>query len=363
MRIGSSVTLKYHDELTTTHMATETVETQAGGNKFAQALARKALVFEPRPLRDIKDPGVVQVKARELHERLKGIQRLDAINVPEIIEENHVGQPKYSGGYEREYVSAAARLLDREAIVNKVVVHLKTHVEFKEWLLGAHAMGINNFVFVGGNERHRVYPGPTVSEANVAARHITASSGQNDILVGNIVLPQRRGEARQRMIYKSLSGAQFFTTQVIFTSDVIIDLLASYHKQCEEVGIQPRPVLLSFAPLLDRADKDLLDWLKADVPDKVADFILANGTPPDPTRNSVLNALRIYAEIVSALDDRKVEMPLGVNVEQISGHNLVAAIKMLKAFERIIDLPWSEFRIAPPVLPQQVEKRVSDILE
>ena len=90
---------------------------------------------------------------------------------------------------------------------------------------------------------HHRYPGPSVSEANVVARHIMEAKGMDNLMIGNICLPERRDEAK-RMLFKTLAGAQFFTTQILFDSRQIIDILVEYNRLCLSAGVKPASVLL-----------------------------------------------------------------------------------------------------------------------
>ena len=71
---------------------------------------------------------------------------------------------------------------------------------------------------MGGNTRHHRYPGPSVSEANVIARHIMEAKGMDNLIIGNICLPERRDEAK-RMLFKTLAGAQFSQHRFYLTAD------------------------------------------------------------------------------------------------------------------------------------------------
>ena len=56
------------------------------------------------------------------------------MNVPELVEENHEGKPRYNSVYTRMLAKSIANALGIDAIVNKVVVHLAGYDEFMNWL-------------------------------------------------------------------------------------------------------------------------------------------------------------------------------------------------------------------------------------
>ena len=236
---------------------------------FVNALNKKPLIFSVVPLRDTRtgekahDERILRnldARIKEFSDALKGKKRLNAVSVPELVEENHEGRPRYNSVYTRKLSSGIASSLDIDAIVNKVVVHLESYSELSGWIQETYSLGIKNMVLVGGNTRHHRYPGPAVSEANVAAKHVATISGLDDLTIGNICLPERRNEART-MLYKTMTGARFFTTQMLFDSQRIIELLREYTMLCSEAGVEPATVLLSFAPLRSVSDLNFLDFL------------------------------------------------------------------------------------------------------
>src|SRR5580658_5038012 len=109
---------------------------------FGKALLRGALVFEPRPSM-AKTAESAQSKATQISEQLRDVSRLDAINLPEIVRENHEGKPKYSSIFDREYARGIATSTGKEPVINKVVAQLKTYADFRAWLIETQSMGIN----------------------------------------------------------------------------------------------------------------------------------------------------------------------------------------------------------------------------
>jgi len=155
---------------------------------------------------------------------------------------------------------------------------MESYGKFVEWVSETSSMDISNIVFVGGNTRHHRYPGPSVSEANVVAHALSERGVIGDVTIGNTSIPERRDEAK-RMLFKTFTGAKFFTTQVLFDSSLITELLSEYDKQCEMAGLKPATVILSFAPFKGSADLNLLDFLGVDLPEKARDYIIESNDP------------------------------------------------------------------------------------
>jgi len=314
-------------------------------DSFSSSLKRKPLIFTALPLRDNRtgdsshDEKILsnlESRKKDLAGELRNFHRLNAVSVPELVEENHEGKPRYNSIYTRAFSRGTADLIGKDAIINKVVVHMETYERFVEWMTETYALGLKNMIFVGGNTRHHRFPGPSVSEANLIARHLNSLNRFEDITIGNICLPERREEAK-RMLFKTISGAQFFTTQILFDSSQMISLLQEYDRLCRIADVTPSTVLLSFAPLRSTADLNLLDFLGVELPDKPRNYILESGDPSDSPKRSVINALRVYLDVIEASGRERLEVPLGVNIEQLTRSNFKTSMLMLKEFNDAVD--------------------------
>ena len=313
---------------------------------LSDKLLSKPLLFTVVPIRDNKTGDPVHdekilknlsMKRSEIVKVLSPIRRLNAVNVPELIEENHEGKPRYNSIYTRMLARGIADDLKVDAIVNKVVVHIETYDDFVAWLKETSTLGIRNIIFVGGNTRHHKYPGPSVSEANITANHLLSSHVINQVNIGNICLPERRDEAK-KMLYKTLTGAKFFTTQMLFDSKQISDLIIEYDKQCLKADVNPGTIILSFAPLKSTADLNLLDFLGVDLPEKIKSFILEEEGISASSIRSIQNAANVYSGVLETLEKIENRVKVGINIEQLTKSNLSSSVKMLDYFSKIIDL-------------------------
>jgi 5,10-methylenetetrahydrofolate reductase len=318
--------------------------------KFPASLSKRPLIFTVVPLRDNKtgDPihdgnleKKVQTKINDVGNALIPINRITAVNVPELVEENHEGKPRYNSIYTRRMARGIADKIGKDAIINKVVAHLETYDDFVNWIIETDSLGIGNMVFVGGNTRHHRYPGPGVSDANLMADHLRKKLNLRDLTIGNICLPERPGEAK-RMLFKTISGAKFFTTQMIFESNHSVALLDEYEKLCESAGISPATIILSFAPLKSTADLNLLDFLGVDLPDNIKEYILESEGISGTYKRSIKNALMVYGDILEHIEKGKHTINIGVNIEQLTRSNLPHSIEMLGRFTELIDLKSSD---------------------
>jgi 5,10-methylenetetrahydrofolate reductase len=321
-------------------------------SNFKKMLAKKPLIFTVLPLRDNKtgdaahDDKIIRnlnSRKEELAIALNSFSRLNAISVPELVEENHEGKPRYNSIYTRALARGTADILHIDALVNKVVAHIENYENFVEWIKETHTLGISNMIFVGGNTRHHRYPGPSVSEANVIARRLWSEFHKEEITIGNISLPERKDEAK-RMLFKTLAGAEFFTTQLLFDSAQVINMISEYNRQCAVAGVKPATILFSFGPIRSIADLNLLDFLAVELPDNAKNYILENNDLGEASRRSAINSLRVYSEIISVIEEKHIPVPVGINVEQLTKSNLPSSIVMLENFEKVIDLPATEVK-------------------
>lgn len=297
------------------------------------ALNRRPLFFEPVPPSARTSPARAEAHLGELARLLADLPRVDVLDVPELVDENHDGRPYYRSGDTRVFAGRVAQRTGREVVVNKVVAHLPDVPALERWARETVAQGLHHFVLVGGSSRYIPYPGPSVSEANRVVRPIAAGAQG---LVGNIAIPQRTGEAH-RMLQKGRAGAGFFTTQILFDSDSALRMLREYDLLCRQAGVAPAAVLLSVAPIADEGDAEFVRWLGADIPEGAERAIL-NGDEAGAGGRSIARALAVWQAVREGVARDGIEVPVGVNVEQISLRHLGIAIEMARAFSDRIDV-------------------------
>ncbi|MGI0154830.1 MAG: hypothetical protein ACREDE_01665 [Thermoplasmata archaeon] len=294
---------------------------------LTEALRGTPLFFEPVPPSSRAKPARVTAETDAVVEFVRAIPRIDAIDVPELVDENHEGRPLYRTSDPREYARVLADRTGREVVVNKVVAHLESPEAIERWAHETVRLGIRHVVLVGGTSRYIPYPGPAVTEANRICRPVLERAGG---LVGNITIPEREGEPH-RMLSKTRAGAAFFTTQIVFDADAAFQMVGQYDLLCRQASLAPVPVLLSFAPLGDEQDAEFIRWLGADVPESAERAIL-DGEDGGTVQRSVERALEVWESVSARARAASLEGPLGVNVEQISVRHLGDARTFLAAF-------------------------------
>jgi len=250
---------------------------------------------------------------------------VDAINIPEIREETRQGvrSSKLPERIEpRVFAKAIHDGPGVATVINRVTVH-ETAAEQLRWLTESHRdFGIRNLILVGGESHLAQYPGPTVPETAALA----LGAGLNFSL-GGITIPSRSQEAA-RIRKKYHQGLRFFTTQVLFDSNDIVDLVQGLN------GLDVR-IFLSFAPVSESRDVEFLRWLGVDVPQNVSWSLAQVADKSEAVERGIAQAAKILTDVFDHLPPHPPG--LGVNVEQITRRTHQPAqvmIEKLGAFYR-----------------------------
>lgn len=299
---------------------------------FSEALRASPLFFEPVPSPARTVAHRVEDRTAAVVRVVEAVPRVDALDIPELVDENHEGQPHYRSGDLPAYGRALAERTGREVVLNKVVAHVADAPALERWARDTVARGIHHAVLVGGSSRYIPYPGPPVAEADRLCRPIFAAAGGT---IGNIAIPQRVGEAH-RMLAKTRAGASFFTTQLLFDAEAARKTIAQYDLLCRQASIPPAAVVLSMAPIADDQDAEFVRWLGADLPDSAERAILG-GEETEAARRSLDIALSVWEGVSGFVRAEHLRVPIGVNIEQISARHLEVAGELLREFARRID--------------------------
>ena len=296
---------------------------------FRTALASTPLVLETvPPSRRASDKFAASLVER-VQEAVRTLGNLDGLNLPQVLDENHEGQPFLRNMDPRDFAQRLGSDLGVDPIVNNVVAHMPSAAAFERWAKESlDSFGVRSFVLVGGTRGRVRYPGPSVLEADRILR--SAAKGRDDVALGNITIPDRDDEV-DRLVEKTRAGCDFFTTQVLFEAEPMATVLRAYGKRCAAQGIAPATVLLSFAPISDRQDLEFLVWLGAIVRPHTEQALFHSGSA-SPGRASMDVARTLWSHLRAAAAQSRPAVPLGVNIEEVSLHNLNLAVQMAAEF-------------------------------
>ena len=292
---------------------------------------RPVVAYEILPPRE-KD-GTLNSYA-EIISSLLSQTHIDAINIPEVHEENARGLRPVKN-LERAEAREFGRLLQDnvgiEAIVNRVTVHNDLDYQ-KSWIKETfYDYDIENLILVGGESSDIKYPGPSVNETS---EYITRdlNAGRFDFFCGGITIPSRKIES-VRLLKKGSNGIEFFTSQVLYDGKKIKKMLKYYDDVCKENNVLPRRILLSFAPVSSKKNIAFLKWLGVEIPSQTEKRLTNKKT------NMSDESLEIASEILKGILNNNeklgITVPIGLNVEHIMSYNFQSSINMLQELSKI----------------------------
>ena len=292
---------------------------------------RPVVAYEILPPRE-KD-GTLNSYAERISSLLSQTH-IDAINIPEVHEENARGLRPVKN-LERAEAREFGRLLQDnvgiEAIVNRVTVHNDLDYQ-KSWIKETfYDYDIENLILVGGESSDIKYPGPSVNETS---EYITRdlNAGRFDFFCGGITIPSRKIES-VRLLKKGSNGIEFFTTQVLYDGKKIKKMLKYYDDVCKENNVLPRRILLSFAPVSSKKNIDFLKWLGVEIPSQTEKRLTNKKT--SMSDESLEIASEILKDILNNNEKLGITVPIGLNVEHIMSYNFQSSINMLQELSKI----------------------------
>ena len=292
---------------------------------------RPVVAYEILPPRE-KD-GTLNSYAERISSLLSQTH-IDAINIPEVHEENARGLRPVKN-LERAEAREFGRLLQDnvgiETIVNRVTVHNDLDYQ-KSWIKETfYDYDIENLILVGGESSDIKYPGPSVNETS---EYITRdlNAGRFDFFCGGITIPSRKIES-VRLLKKGSNGIEFFTSQVLYDGKKIKKMLKYYDDVCKENNVLPRRILLSFAPVSSKKNIDFLKWLGVEIPSQTEKRLTNKKT--SMSDESLEIASEILKGILNNNEKLGITVPIGLNVEHIMSYNFQSSINMLQELSKI----------------------------
>jgi 5,10-methylenetetrahydrofolate reductase len=256
---------------------------------------------------------------------IKEMENIYQLNIPEIVEENHEGLPYYRNKDTREFGVELRDICKKDVMVNTIVVHHQTKDTFERWIIESlDKFKIKNFVFVGAKTQYIKYRGPNVLEANAIAKN-------KKVNFGNIFIPERKEEAK-RLLAKTISGCSFFTSQVLFNADKVIDILTEYSIRCEKANVKPAKFFLSFSPLSTPDDITFIKWLGANIGENTEKRLRKAQNMGEESNRIITD---VWKKVIDASSSLKSKISLGVNIEYIKLHNLDISKQLVHSISEI----------------------------
>src|SRR2546427_11563957 len=118
---------------------------------FREALASTPVVLEIVPPGRRVSEKAVNSFVERVRDSVRSLKNLDAVNIPEGLEENHAGQPFYRDLDRRDFAALLGDL-GVDPIVNKVVAHVPPEAALRRWIQDSLVQhGLRNFGLVAGD--------------------------------------------------------------------------------------------------------------------------------------------------------------------------------------------------------------------
>lgn len=259
---------------------------------------------------------------------------VSAFNIPEIRSEERGDErtyeylakidPRIFGQELKEFV-----LGEVDVIINHSPVYDDVDFQLK-WLEETRKQyGVENLIIIGGESRKIKYPGPSVTKM----MELIQKQYSELFCCGGISIPTRRDLAEgfdepERMLVKQNSGIEFFTTQILYESKTISQLLEDYQRSCEDKNCTPKRVLLSFAPVTSGKDVQFLKWLGVKMPATVEHRLMRADIGIGWRSLKVTREL--LEEVFEFMQKHKITVPIGLNIEHITQRNFEISRELIE---------------------------------
>jgi hypothetical protein len=283
------------------------------------------LLYGTTPPRAGSSPEAVEAAAGKLAARLAPLP-LDGVVVYDIQDESgRTSAPRpftFTGTIDpRDY----ARLLGRPTIVYKALGNMDEPA-WRAWLESTAPH--HPLVSVVGRPTSGVKHALPLSRAiRIAAEHCT---------VGGVAIAERHTAERSeaaRLLAKGIEGCGYFISQTVYHPAATERLLADYARDCRGAGVEPRRIVLTFAPVGRENTMAFLHWLGVRIPPETASAILGAASP-------LTKSIEICRDNLRRILDHPYarEIPLGINVESVSINKdeIDASVDLFHALHEVI---------------------------
>jgi len=152
-----------------------------------------------------------------------------------------------------------------------------------------------------------------------------------------VVIAERHSESRSeaaRLLAKGLEGCAYFISQTVYHAPPTEALLRDYLRDCRGAGIEPRRVVLTFAPCGRDKTLAFLRWLGVNISADTERAILGAANPLARSIEICRDNLRRILDGAYAS-----HIPLGVNVESVSINRdeIDASVDLFHALKEVMD--------------------------
>jgi 5,10-methylenetetrahydrofolate reductase len=276
--------------------------------------AQTVLLYGTTPPRAGVADDAIHSAAEKLAARIRPLA-LDGVVVYDIQDESrrtHVPRPfSFSHTIDPRVYSRLLESLTGLPPINYQCVGTMGEAQWRPWLdETADQYGIA-YLSIVGRPKSDVRPALPLSQAiRIAANHA------HHFNVGAVVIAERHGVERSeaaRMLAKGIEGCSYFISQTVYHAHQTVRLLRDYLRDCRGAGVEPRRIVLTFAPCGREKTLAFVRWLGVNVPAETEHTIFS-------AMNPIAKSIEICRDNLREILDQDYfgAIPLGVNVESVS---------------------------------------------
>lgn len=291
-------------------------------------------LFGTTPPKQGHDEVKVAGIADKLVSRLAGFE-YDGLIVYDIQDESsRISKPRpfpFKQTIDPVRYSCLLRRLTGKSVITYKSVTQRCVDSFGHWLDETEQVHqVNNIVLVGSPSS-----GGEIS-LSLPEAYQTVNKQVNDIFLGGVTIAERhvkKLDEHKRLLNKTRQGCQYFISQAVYDAKATIDLLTSYSALCEQQGVKPKRIILTFSPCGSDKTLEFINWLGISVPATVEDRVLnAKDTLAESVDVCVENLLYIL-ECCGHLN-----VPLGLNIESLTNRKVEidASVDLFKKLQHIL---------------------------
>jgi hypothetical protein len=227
-----------------------------------------------------------------------------------------------------------ARLLFRHTATPAITYKCVGELDETAWLAWldetASEYGAGCLSIVGRPTSGVRYPLALTTAIRIAAKHPAGFT------VGGVVIAERHTDLRSesaRMLAKGAEGCSYFISQTVYNADATERLLRDYARDCRGAGVQPRRIVLTFAPAGREKTITFLKWLGVQISFETETAILTAASP-------IARSIEICRDNLRRILDHEYarQIPLGINVESVSINRdeIDASVDLFRALQSVV---------------------------
>lgn len=251
--------------------------------------------------------------AERLGERLRGLPAHGVVVYDIQDESGRTGVPRpfpFTGTMDpRKYSGLLRARTGLEPITYKALGQID-EAAWQAWLVESAQADLRLVSIVGRPTSGVRYPLALSRAVRIAAEHPARFT------VGGVVIAERHDETRSeaaRLLAKTVQGCGYFISQTVYSAAPTQRLLRDYLRDCKGAGVEPRRIVLTFAPAGREKTLAFLRWLGVNIAPETAREILGAARPIEQSIAICRDNLRRILDEPAA-----AQIPLGVNVESVS---------------------------------------------